>query len=139
MANECAHCHFEQGNRYNHEELRQRKLLLHKSEIAKLHAQATLRNWTIVPLRLYINNSGRAKVEIGFTRGKQPMINAKTIASAIATTNPARVEGALLDVDHRRGVRLPAPWLFQNSERRQVGAPTDPTRSCLIYYSHTAN
>lgn len=72
--------HFEQGNRYNHEELRQRKLLLHKKEIAELHAQATLRNWTIVPLRIYINERGRAKVEIGLARGKQTHDKRETIA-----------------------------------------------------------
>lgn len=72
--------HFEQGNRYNHEELRQRKLLLHKKEIAELYAQATLRNWTIVPLRLYINDRGRAKVEIGLARGKQTHDKRETIA-----------------------------------------------------------
>lgn len=72
--------HFEQGNRYNHEEIRQRKLLLHKGEIAKLHAQATQRNWTIVPLRVYINDRGRAKVEIGLARGKQTHDKRETIA-----------------------------------------------------------
>ena len=72
--------HFEQGNRYNHEETRQRKLLLHKSEIAKLYEQVTLRNWTIVPLRVYINDRGRAKVEIGLARGKQTHDKRDTIA-----------------------------------------------------------
>ena len=72
--------HFEQGNRYNHEELRQRKLLLHKKEIAALHAQATLRNWTIVPLRIDMNDRGRAKVEIGLARGKQVHDKRETIA-----------------------------------------------------------
>lgn len=72
--------HFEQGNRYNHEEIRQRKLLLHKGEIAKLHAQATQRNWTIVPLRVYINDRGRAKVEIGLARGKQVHDKRESIA-----------------------------------------------------------
>jgi SsrA-binding protein len=60
-----------QGNRYNHDELRPRKLLLNKSEIRQLHAQVTQRNWTIVPLRVYINERGRAKVEIALARGKQ--------------------------------------------------------------------
>jgi SsrA-binding protein len=71
---------FEQGNRYNHEETRQRKLLLHKMQIAKLHAEATQRNWTIVPLRMYINERGRAKVEIGLARGKQTHDKRQTIA-----------------------------------------------------------
>jgi SsrA-binding protein len=63
--------HYEQGNRNNHLEVRPRKLLLHKQEIRKLHAQATQKNWTIVPLRIYINEKGRAKVEIALVRGKQ--------------------------------------------------------------------
>lgn len=62
---------YEQGNRYNHEETRPRKLLLHKREIRQLHVAATQRGWTIVPLRLYINDRGRAKLEIGLARGKQ--------------------------------------------------------------------
>ncbi|MBX3012129.1 MAG: SsrA-binding protein SmpB [Caldilineaceae bacterium] len=72
--------HFEQGNRYNHEETRQRKLLLHKSEIERLHVNATQRSWTIVPLRVYINERGRAKVEIGLARGKQLHDKRETIA-----------------------------------------------------------
>lgn len=63
--------HYEQGNRNNHPEVRPRKLLLHKSEIRQLHAEATQRNWTIVPLRIYIDEHSRAKVEIALVRGKQ--------------------------------------------------------------------
>lgn len=71
---------YEQGNRFNHDERRPRKLLLHKKEIAELHAAATQRGWTIVPLRLYINERGRAKVEIGLARGKQLHDKRDTIA-----------------------------------------------------------
>ncbi len=71
---------FEQANRFNHEEKRQRKLLLHKQEIRLLHAKATQRNWTIVPLRMYINAQGRAKVEIALVRGKQQHDKRDTIA-----------------------------------------------------------
>jgi len=63
--------HYEQGNRFNHEEVRERKLLLNRREIAQLYAEATQRNYTIVPLRMYINERGRAKLEIGVARGKQ--------------------------------------------------------------------
>ena len=63
--------HYEQGNRFNHEEVRERKLLLNRREIAQLYAEATQRNYTIVPLRMYINDRGRAKLEIGVARGKQ--------------------------------------------------------------------
>ncbi|CAN5649333.1 SsrA-binding protein SmpB [soil metagenome] len=63
--------HYAQGNRNNHPEVRPRKLLLHKLEIRRLHAEVTQRNWTIVPLRIYIDERGRAKVEIALVRGKQ--------------------------------------------------------------------
>lgn len=62
---------YEMGNRFNHEERRQRKLLLNRREIAALHEAATQRGFTIVPLRMYINDRGRAKVEIAVVRGKQ--------------------------------------------------------------------
>jgi SsrA-binding protein len=71
---------YEHGNRNNHEETRPRKLLLHKKEIRELHVAATQRSWTIVPLRLYINDRGRAKVEIGIARGKQLHDKRETIA-----------------------------------------------------------
>ena len=71
---------YEGGNRNNHEETRPRKLLLHKKEIRELYAQATQRNWTIVPLRLYINDRGRAKIEIGLARGKQQHDKRDTIS-----------------------------------------------------------
>ena len=72
--------HYEQGNIHNHLETRPRKLLLHKKEIQALHSQATQRNWTIVPLRVYINDRGLAKVEIGLARGKQLHDKRDTIA-----------------------------------------------------------
>ena len=73
--------HYTQGNRENHDETRRRKLLLHRREIAQLHAEATQRNWTIVPLRLYINEAGRAKVEIALARCKQALDKRQDIAS----------------------------------------------------------
>lgn len=72
--------HYEQGNIHNHQEVRPRKLLLHKQEIQTLHSQATQRNWTIIPLRVYINDRGLAKVEIGLARGKQLHDKRETIA-----------------------------------------------------------
>jgi SsrA-binding protein len=73
--------HYTQGNRENHEETRRRKLLLHRREIDQLHAEATQRNWTIIPLRLYINETGRAKVEIALARGKQGFDKRQDIAN----------------------------------------------------------
>lgn len=62
---------FEQGNRYNHEPRRDRKLLLHRTEIDQLMGRAAAKGLTVVPLRLYINDKGRAKVELGLAKGKQ--------------------------------------------------------------------
>ena len=62
---------FDQGNRYNHEPRRDRKLLLHRTEIDSLMGRAAQKGLTVVPLRLYINDKGRAKVELGLGKGKQ--------------------------------------------------------------------
>ncbi|RME57270.1 MAG: SsrA-binding protein SmpB [Caldilineae bacterium] len=71
---------YEHGNRANHEETRRRKLLLHRREINELHGAATQKGWTIVPLRMYINEAGRAKVEIALVRGKQQFDKRRDIA-----------------------------------------------------------
>ncbi len=63
--------HYAQGNRNNHEEARQRKLLLNRREIDRLYEQVTQRQWTIVPLSMYINSRGLAKLKIALVRGKQ--------------------------------------------------------------------
>ncbi|AMC92768.1 SsrA-binding protein [Erysipelothrix larvae] len=57
------------GNRFNHDETRDRKLLLHSHEIKKLFKEIQLQGNTIVPLHLYLKN-GRAKLEIGVAKGK---------------------------------------------------------------------
>lgn len=60
---------YEQGNRFNHEETRERKLLLHKEQIRKLQRNVQLKGYTIVPLSLYLVK-GRAKLEIALVQGK---------------------------------------------------------------------
>lgn len=60
------------GNRLNHKPKRDRKLLLHKREIAKFAGKASDRGFTLVPLRLYFKG-GKAKVEIAVARGKQSL------------------------------------------------------------------
>ena len=62
---------YEQGNRFNTDPLRPRKLLLHKREIQKLIGYTTLKGLTLVPLRMYINDRGLAKVELAVARGKK--------------------------------------------------------------------
>ena len=71
---------YEQGNRYNVEPLRPRKLLLHKQEIRKLIGYTTMKGMTLVPLNMYINEDGRAKVEIAVARGKKNYDKRETIA-----------------------------------------------------------
>ena len=61
--------HYKEGNRFNHDEARDRKLLLHKSEIIKLQNKVKLSGLTIIPLRLYLSG-GRAKLEIALCKGK---------------------------------------------------------------------
>ena len=62
---------YEQGNRYNVDPVRPRKLLLHKQEIRKLIGYTTQKGMTLVPLSVYINERGRAKMEIAVARGKK--------------------------------------------------------------------
>ena len=62
---------YEQGNRFNTDPLRPKKLLLHKQEIRKLLGYITQKGLTLVPLTMYINEEGRAKVEIAVARGKK--------------------------------------------------------------------
>lgn len=61
---------YEQGNRFNHEPLRTRKLLLHKKEIKKLQKEVKESGLTIVPTKLYFNTA-KLKVEIALARGKK--------------------------------------------------------------------
>jgi SsrA-binding protein len=61
---------YEQGNRYNHEPLRTRKLLLHKKQISQLIGQTKEAGYSLVPLKLYIKN-GVAKLLIGLAKGKK--------------------------------------------------------------------
>lgn len=70
---------YEQGNRYNHEPLRPRKLLLHKVEIAALLGRAKQRGYTIIPLQLYLKH-GKAKIELGLARGKREFDKREALA-----------------------------------------------------------
>ena len=62
--------HYDHGNRFNHEPLRPRKLLLHKREIHKLYSKSREKGLALVPLKLYFKN-GKVKVEIGIGKGKK--------------------------------------------------------------------
>jgi SsrA-binding protein len=60
-----------QANRFNHETKRPRRLLLHKRQINKLIGATQREGFTVVPLKFYFNERGRAKVELGLGRGKK--------------------------------------------------------------------
>jgi SsrA-binding protein len=60
-----------QANRFNHDRRRPRRLLLHKRQIARLSAAIEREGMTVVPLKIYFNEQGRAKVEIALARGKK--------------------------------------------------------------------
>ncbi|MCG6122106.1 MAG: SsrA-binding protein SmpB [Microvirga sp.] len=60
-----------QANRFNHEPKRPRKLLMHRREIDKLIGATQREGFTVVPLKIYFNERGRAKVELGLGRGKK--------------------------------------------------------------------
>jgi len=89
---------FEQGNRYNHEPKRNRKLLLHRRQIDELLGRAQQKGQTIVPLRLYLNR-GKAKIELGLARGKQQHDRRRDIAERDARRDVAR---ALADAQRGR-------------------------------------
>jgi SsrA-binding protein len=62
---------FSHGNRFNHQPKRPRKLLLHEREINRLHGAVAREGMTLVPLSVYFNSRGRAKVELALAKGKK--------------------------------------------------------------------
>lgn len=62
---------YRMGNRFNHEPRRRRKLLLHRREIDRLSGLIHRQGQTVIPLKLYFNDRGRAKILLGIARGKK--------------------------------------------------------------------
>ncbi|KJV41669.1 MULTISPECIES: SsrA-binding protein SmpB [Brevundimonas] len=62
---------YKQANRFNHEPRRPRKLLLHRKQIDKLMGAVQRDGQTIIPLKLYLNDAGKAKLEIALAKGKK--------------------------------------------------------------------
>lgn len=69
---------YENGNIFNHDERRSRKLLLHKNEIKKIESIVTLKNYTLVPLKMYFVR-GNAKILLGICKGKKLYDKRRTI------------------------------------------------------------
>jgi SsrA-binding protein len=70
---------FSHGNRHNHEPKRPRKLLLKEREINKMHGAVAREGMTLVPLSVYFNGRGRAKVELALAKGKKAHDKRETI------------------------------------------------------------
>jgi SsrA-binding protein len=75
-------CHvspYEASNRFNHEPLRERKLLLHRREIKRLTGKIQERGLTLVPTKVQINDKGKVKVELALAKGKRVYQKRETI------------------------------------------------------------
>jgi SsrA-binding protein len=71
---------YRMGNRFNHEPTRTRKLLMHEREIRRLIGKVQEKGLTLIPLRLYFNDAGKVKVELGLARGKKDYDKRRDIA-----------------------------------------------------------
>jgi SsrA-binding protein len=84
---------YEQGNRYNHDPVRTRKLLLHRREIERMIGAVERQGLTLVPLELYFRN-GRAKVMLALGRGKKQHDKRETLKQRIAERDADRAMAA---------------------------------------------
>lgn len=82
---------FSHGNRFNHEPKRPRKLLLHEREINKLRVGVSREGMTLIPLSVYFNGRGRAKVELALAKGKKVHDKRETIKQRDWKRDQARV------------------------------------------------
>lgn len=78
------------GNRFNHDALRQRRLLMHKAEILRLRAKVEQKGLSLIPLRLYLSPRGKVKVEVALCQGKNQYDRRETIKRREADRAAAR-------------------------------------------------
>ncbi|WP_343486108.1 SsrA-binding protein SmpB [Allomuricauda sp. d1] len=83
---------YSHGTHYNHKPKAERKLLLNKRELKKLHKEVTASGLTIIPLNLFINDRGLAKVNIGLAKGKKQYDKRETIKDRDSKRNLARIK-----------------------------------------------
>lgn len=87
-------CHispYDFGNRFNHDPLRTRKLLMHRAEIRKLFAKTREKGLTLVPLQMYFSEKGKVKVELALAKGKKLYDKREDIAKRDADREVERV------------------------------------------------
>jgi SsrA-binding protein len=80
---------YEQGNIFNHDPLRNRKLLAHRREIMRFYGKVRISGYTLVPTKMYFKD-GRAKVEIGLAKGKTTFDKRETLAKKEAQRDVER-------------------------------------------------
>lgn len=86
-------CHispYDFGNRFNHDPLRPRKLLLHKEQIRRLSGKTKEKGFTLVPLSMYFDQKNRVKVELALAKGKKLYDKRETLAKKDAQREMAR-------------------------------------------------
>lgn len=83
---------YEKGGHYNHEPKRERKLLLNRSEINKWHTKLKEKGLTMVPLKLFINPKGLAKLDVGLARGKKTYDKRESLKEKDAKRQMERVK-----------------------------------------------
>jgi SsrA-binding protein len=81
---------YEQGNRFNHEPLRIRKLLMHKMEISRLYGKIKEKGYALIPLKIYLTK-GLVKIELGLARGKKLYDKRRDIAERDSKREMERV------------------------------------------------
>lgn len=82
---------FSHGNRHNHEPKRPRKLLLKERQIARLQGMVERKGMTLVPLSIYFNSRGRAKVELALAKGKNAADKRQTVKDRDWKRDQARI------------------------------------------------
>mgnify|MGYP002520871973 CR=1 FL=1 len=78
------------GNRFNHEALRTRRLLMHKAEILRLRAKVEQKGLSLIPLKLYLSPRGKVKVELALCQGKNQFDRRETVKRREADRAAAR-------------------------------------------------
>ena len=95
--------HYDPASRENHDPTRSRKLLLHRREIDRLGGKVNEKGLTLIPLRIYFNARGRAKVEIGLARGKRQYDKRQAIKEREARRETERALRSAGRVRRQRG------------------------------------
>jgi SsrA-binding protein len=83
---------YRHGTHFNHQEKRDRKLLLNKSELRKLHSKVKEKGYTIIPTRIYLTPRGLAKLEIALAKGKKSFDKRQAIKKREAEKELKRIE-----------------------------------------------